>query len=150
MKKKYKLSKKREKQFQAAREEFRNMRDLLLLNHYTLTFSHKPPKGKDTAASIHVSETRNRAVVRMSDHFYTCSPEDRRHYVIHELLHIFLAQMDYGVADLQNTMTFATWNIFYTNFHRNIEKAIDALADVLTPLSFLEERARKEQNIEQK
>lgn len=137
------MNKKRRKQYKEARKEFEKMRSFLFLNHYTLTFRpNSKPGGKHTAADVSVSATRKVAVIRLGDDFYNASAEERRHYVLHELLHIHLTAMDYAVSDLKYQVTASVWDVFYRNFNRQLELAVDALADILTPISLqMEEKA---------
>lgn len=142
--------KSRNKNIEKAKSEFAHIRSMLYLNHYTLNFSKKKPNSADAAAEIHVSRTRAVASLRLGDAFFTATKFQRRHYVIHELLHIYFAELDYLYDTLRNYVPAVTWREFYENYNNRLERAVDGLADVLDPLSALADAEIKRQKKKQK
>lgn len=128
------MKKRRKAEFKAAKEYFVQLRGLLLLGHWRLDFSRMPPDDPDAAAHISVMETRNIATIRLGEGYYEGTPQQRRHYAVHELLHIHLARHDYAIGDFRRVLDDASWGMVYTNVQRHLELTVDGLADVLAPL----------------
>lgn len=140
------MNKSRKKEFREAQNEFTRMRFMLLLGKYSLHFSRKKPKSKNAAAVINVYRSRAIAAIKLADSYYNASPTARRHYIVHELLHIFLAEMDYQFGDLRNYLPPNMWEHVYGNYKQELERVVDGLADVIEPLSWLFEKEQECKN----
>lgn len=127
------MKKKRKAQFKAAKAYLTQLRPLLLLDHYKLIVEREPPDSPDAAAHIHVYETRNVAVIRLGEGYYAGTPTQRRHYAVHELLHIHLARLDYTTGDFKRVIDDVSWSAIYTNIARHLELTVDGITDVLAP-----------------
>jgi hypothetical protein len=127
------MKKRRKAEFKAAKAYFTELRPLLLLDHYLLIFDRTPPDDPECAAHVSVMETRNVATIRLGEGYYAGTARQRRHYAVHELLHIHLARHDYAVGDFKRVIDDTSWSLIYTNIARHLELTIDGLADVIAP-----------------
>lgn len=130
-----------EREFRAAREEFSDMQNRLFLQNYTLIFDRKKPKHKNVAATVFVSPTRSVARIAINDCYYDATPEDRRHYTIHELVHVILARLDYLISDLREQVSPQVYSVWYQSAHREIERITDAVTDIIAPYTLREDSA---------
>lgn len=128
------MKKARKRQFKAAIAYFERLRNAMLLGHWTLHFSREAPDNDEAAASIRAYEVRNVATVKLGEGWYAGSREARRHYAVHELLHLHLVRLDYTTGDFEHVTDEYAWRLLWRAYHRQMELTVDGLADVLAPL----------------
>lgn len=109
------------------------LQPLLGLQHWKLIVDDESPEGKDAAAHISCMETRHVANLSFSDDYFRSTPEQRRHYTTHELVHCLLAQLDYAAGDFEHACDELSWRHLYTTYRRQTELAVDDLAAVIAP-----------------
>lgn len=102
------------------------------LRDWTLNFPEEEPTDKKAAAAVATVYGRRIASVWFSPDFLDYPPEQQRHIVVHELLHIHLDPIR-TLADstLPAAIGVAGWAIFEPALRERVEHAVDAIADAL-------------------
>lgn len=102
---------------------------------WTLVLSHEPAADPDAGADIAVLFGRRHATIHLARDFATESPEDQRHYLTHELLHIHLDPCDSLLRQaLPDALGTTAWKILEEAQRERIEHAVDALAAAIAPM----------------
>jgi hypothetical protein len=92
------------------------------------------PCGPDDDADISITEGQKHAKMRVRSDFKDRTPEQQRHTMVHEIIHIHLAGMQDSAADLEQHVGSVVYNLFDKSFLRALEYAVDGLADAFAPL----------------
>lgn len=132
-------------------EYIAELRDLMGLGHFTVTFQAYPPAEQDevsTAAQIQIPDGKRDATIQVDPDFVDEPPEEQRETLVHELVHCHLADMGNMVyEDLKHPLGITAHAIFNDGFTRALEHATDAIAKAWAaqlPLPAPEHRAIKE------
>ncbi|MCL5292552.1 MAG: hypothetical protein M1548_08515 [Actinobacteria bacterium] len=114
----------------------RQIADLLHLKDWRIRIEVDEAEDFDGfMAVVHPIEGRKRARLILCKEWLELSPEDQRHSIVHELVHCHLAGAgDIVRLDLLKNMSQSSYDIFYGGFKRQIEYAVDGLADAVAPL----------------
>jgi len=87
---------------------------------------------KGTLAQVHPTFGRKHVEVRFCARFRALPPEEQRNTVVHELVHLHTAAMQSQVEkDLEQHLAQGTDRVFFDSFQRNLEYAVDGLANAL-------------------
>lgn len=68
----------------------RELADLLLLRDWEITLTRDAPINEDATAAVSVMDVENRASIYLSGRYWHQTAEERREYLVHELLHCHL------------------------------------------------------------
>jgi hypothetical protein len=128
----------------AVMEWTRSVANRIGLRDWTLHFDwdhdagHDLPEGHYAegceGASIQTIYGRRHAVLRLGDGFREYAPDKQRQYLVHELVHCHVNRLlDFVDTDLKGILGRPTWDLLSAAFERELEYAVDALADVLAP-----------------
>lgn len=100
------------------------LKERMRLNDWTLRLKleDKPRDGDN--AEIHSTHGRKLAVLLLSDAFLADKPEDQRHTIVHELVHMHF----FGLTDLMEAR-----GDMDSAARMLVELGVDAMADVLAP-----------------
>lgn len=118
--------------------------DRLALKDWTFHFDWNNPADElNAGAAIHIVEERKHAIVRFNSKFRDYSPNEQRHAVIHELIHVHLDPLktlfeNEVCAVLLSTsdQDFAkgATNVLSSIRDRTEERVVDSLADGIDSL----------------
>lgn len=101
------------------------------LGGWTLIFPPEPPSIDETGAMVDTTYGRRVAHIRFADEFPSFPPEEQRHMVIHELLHIHFAHELQTVQDLLGSMGREAQAVAGDAYRLGHEYGIDAIADAI-------------------
>lgn len=87
-----------------------------------------------SSASIGCTDGRKVAVMRVGRGCFAEPPEERRHTVVHELLHIHLWGVMVAANSVREPLGTAAYDVFWANLMNAIELAVDGIADGIAPL----------------
>lgn len=88
-----------------------------------------------SAASMSTVYGRKVAHLRVGPDWNTFSPEVKRHTLTHELIHLHWDEADNVIFfTVRKQLAPAAWEVVEGEFNRQMERAVDGLADVLAPL----------------
>lgn len=121
-------------QWQAVCQYIRDTADTLTLRDWTIIVQDLTPDADDAAASIKSTYGRRRAQMRLRRDWYNEMPEDIRHYVVHELLHLHHEGTDTVLHGLKPTLGTAIFEPVYEAYKWQMELATDAVAEAIAPL----------------
>lgn len=102
------------------------------LRDWDFEIMHEPPVA-DQVAEIRVHEARRYARLWFCAGFRRLPPEQQRHAVVHELVHPHLSEMHFVLLALRDDLGMLRFTPIHDNFNRAEEKAVDALASVISP-----------------
>ncbi|MCE5322134.1 hypothetical protein LLG46_02335 [bacterium] len=112
----------------------REVADKLRLRDWEFVLKDEPPEDEDVSAEIVPIEGRKRASIYLCTGFRELSPEEQRHTIVHELLHCHLeSATDIIRLDLweHRVLSQNAYDILIGGFRRQIEYAVDAIADAI-------------------
>ena len=106
----------------------------LRLVDWEVRVSDSPCDDTDDLASINPTYGQKRATIRFCEGFDGRSTEEQRKTIAHELIHChFWPMTEMAEADIEHFMSSGEREMFSRGFRRNMEYAVDALADALAP-----------------
>lgn len=83
-------------------------------------------------ASIYPTDGRKLAVIKVCDEFFTASPEDRLHALIHELTHLHHREVsDLIRLGMIKHLSQGTYDLLWESFRQSIEIMTDQIAYAL-------------------
>lgn len=89
----------------------------------------------DTVAAITPILGQRRAALTFGKEFFLCSPADQKQTLVHELCHLYLANLeDMATEALEAATDERTMKVFDAAFRCEAERVVDAMADVIAPL----------------
>lgn len=95
-------------------------------------FDVKGEPGDDAYARCEPVDGQRYAVLRFGSDFEKLEPERRRAVVVHELVHCHTASLQSQVeSDLAPHLGPSVDRMFFDSFRRNVEYAVDAVAEAL-------------------
>lgn len=110
----------------------REVADRMELRDWHLDLSHDPPAQDDAYASCEPIYGQHRTVLRFAHGFRDRDPEDQRHTVVHELVHLHLAALTSQVEhDASELLGSTADSVFWNGARRNLEYAVDGLAHAI-------------------
>lgn len=116
------------------REYTRDLADRLLLKDWEITLKRDTPARKDCYAAVHVMATENHAIIRLDDDFWHGTAEDRREWLVHELLHCHLDRPNQIVEQLADQWDENSACQFAREAHRKeTEVCVQRFARLLAP-----------------
>ena len=115
-------------------EYVRQIADLLELRDWRFRIQREPPEDGDCIASLQTIDGRKVAALRVRGDFWDQSGEESRHTITHELIHCHhAAAQDIIRLDTSKHLGQATYDVLHGAFSRQMEYAVDGLADALAP-----------------
>lgn len=110
----------------------RKVADAMGLRDWRLDVKGEPPEY--AYAQCRPTDGQRHAELRFGSDFEALEPERRRAIVVHELVHCHIAQLQWQVEkDLERHLGPSTDRVFFDSFRRNVEYAVDAIAEALAP-----------------
>jgi hypothetical protein len=107
--------------------------DQLGLRHWHVEVEHEAAAG-DALAEVRLAAERRRMRVRFAAYFDEADEEEQRLAVVHEALHAhhrdLFSTIEAGVRD---EMGGATFRLYVGAVRRDLERTVDALAEVVAP-----------------
>lgn len=106
------------------------------------------PDGAEATAEVRVTKNRLRASLYFAEDFFTDSPSDQRHVVVHELCHLPMDQVDSVVwdGDINLALGAAAFAVYGPVAKKASEQAVDRFATMLAqylPLPALDASRRR-------
>lgn len=118
--------------WEALKEYVTALRDMLGLRDWTIFASHEIPEEAEDCnaiASIHPTDGRRRAVLRLARDFREMSPEEQRSALVHELLHLHHRDAtDIIRLTLPKVLGGAAFDVLWEDFRQQIELITDNIA----------------------
>jgi len=110
----------------------RAMADEVGLRDWTFTIMREPAKGDDLGAEITVTYGRRHANVSVCRDWNSLPDHERRHIVVHELLHCFTnAPHMRTEVMLEDLVGAAVWPVVEASLRMDMEHVTDAIASAL-------------------
>jgi hypothetical protein len=92
------------------------------------------PADQGEQANVEVVYGRKLAKITLRETFRSEHPEDQRQIIVHELVHChFEPAVGQVRCDLEDHLSRQADRLFWEAFKRNIEYAVDALAEAIAP-----------------
>jgi hypothetical protein len=106
--------------------------DVVELRDWTIVIAHDPPADDDIYAHVAPTDGRKIATVRFCAGFRDLEPDKQRMVVVHELVHLHLAPLQFQCEDdLHPLWGKAVDTVFFASFRRNIEYAVDGITHAI-------------------
>lgn len=121
------------------------LQPLLMLHHWKIRVSEKPPENPNFWASCYRVPCQWSAWLYFADDIFEQQPEQQRETVVHELLHIVRAMEYVAVSEAYNGLdqTGRAWA--WERFDHEQEVTTDHLARVIAPFMPLPPEVAREQ-----
>lgn len=100
------------------------------LRDWTLSFPHEASED-GTLAEVDTTYGRKHATIRFCADWMTRPPEEQRHAVIHELLHVHFAQERQAVHDAFAVLTHDASSLAADAYRLGHEYGVDGVADAI-------------------
>jgi hypothetical protein len=123
-------------EFNRLKDYLRDIADRLGLRDWTLDMSYEPLQSDDDgAACVKCLYGRKRVEVRVARDWAKMDGEDKRHYIVHELIHPhFDASHSLFENELKKLVGESMATALEAQHRQHIEFGVDAMADALAPL----------------
>lgn len=108
----------------------RKTADLMDLRDWRIELNDDHPDD-DCGATVQVLENRRLAKVSVSEG--TETPENLRHYIVHELVHLHLWPIDQSTESIIGALGSTSYSVFSMSHRNAVEQAVDAVACVISP-----------------
>lgn len=118
-------------------QSFIEMIQLSLRLHMWNIYVAEETADDDCNASIHFTPGRRYATIRFAEDWDERSPEDKRHDVVHELLHVFHNDVDdnlWRFIDESGDLSDYVKSILLSQTRTDLERMVDSLTNVIAPL----------------
>jgi hypothetical protein len=113
----------------------RRLADMVGLCDWRFVVLEEAPADTDAVANVTPVAGRKYAEFRFRPDFFDDGPEERRATVLHELIHCHLAAISEQVrSDLLTHLGQATYDVFVAAFLRQLEYAVDGMAEAWAEL----------------
>ena len=106
----------------------RSLADDIGLKDWTIELKRDGPANSDAGASMITICGRRIVWIRLGFGFYSGTPEDQRHYVLHELLHVHLDDVDTAIWQAKEIIGSDTFTLMEKVVKDRLEFAIDTIA----------------------
>lgn len=117
----------------AVRRYIRLLADLLALQNWAIYLDRDPSEEDNNAETI-VGENRRLATMKLTRDWRHCPPEEQRHTLVHELIHLPVDRLSSVLeSDLDGFLSAGEQSIARNVFRREVEAVVDALADGVAP-----------------
>jgi hypothetical protein len=104
------------------------------LRDWSLRLHDDEPDDKDAQASVATVYGRKIAHVNLGHGFSMLDPEEQRHVIVHELLHVLMDPTWTLVNQaLPGQIGVSAWGVFEAAYRERMEHAVDAIAKALAP-----------------
>ncbi len=124
-----------EDQWQSLERYVRQVADGLRLRDWTVNVERDAPENPDAGGSVRIIYGRKLAYIRVCSDFASYTPQEQRHTVIHELIHIHLEPAcNIVLNDVREYLGRAADDLLWSGFKRSMEYGVDGLADAVAPL----------------
>lgn len=90
------------------------------------------PSEEDALAEIEVSENLWQAKIRVAHGFFKEKQDEQRDTIVHELIHVHTAGIERARDRMEKTLGDLAWPIFQASMENEVERAVDALAKVVS------------------
>ena len=123
----------------------RDLMDRMGLSRYHFDLSHKPPDGPSgqvgnaegvTAAHVYYAYGCLKCEFCFGDIFFEdYCPEEQRHAVVHEIVHVLQAGSAAHLDQLrqEDGISIAVWDIWWKTYHFISEREVDWIASLIAP-----------------
>lgn len=109
-----------------------HLAQLVELRDWKITLDPGPPPRPGVAGSIEPTFGRKCARMWLSPEWPKWTEEEKRHVIVHELLHCHLEHAKEQVrCDLENHLPNSADNIFWLSYKRSMEYGVDGIATAL-------------------
>jgi hypothetical protein len=123
----------------------RDIADRMALKDWTILLSDEPAD-EESEATTFLTNGRKVAKVYLSSKWEGRTPEEQRHTVVHEMVHPHLYPLtNMGEDDIEPLIGKAAHTLWQASFRRELEYAVDGLADAIAPLMPLPEPPKDKQ-----
>lgn len=113
----------------------RDLANRMGLRDWTIHLMHEPTDDADAWADVTPLEGRKHANIRLCRDWAGMSPADKRHALVHELIHCHLAPVQDAIRlDLVRPPGQTAYDLAFGGYRRTVEYAVDGLADAVGPL----------------
>lgn len=107
---------------------------MLGLRDWTVLVDEDPPADPAANADVRVDVRRRALALRVREDFHLLPEDEQRHSLAHELVHVHLELLAQRVMSLSDEFGRTAWNVFWSGYEQETERAVDALAGVIAPL----------------
>lgn len=122
------------KDHQALSGYIRLIADEIGLRDWSFKLLDEPPDNPDWLADVNCQQGRRFAFIRVRSDFRDSDLSDVRSTICHELVHCHLAPLQHQCDnDLDGLLGRAAAEVFSGGYRRNLEYAVDAIAEALAP-----------------
>jgi hypothetical protein len=111
----------------------RDCADTVGLRDWEFEIMHVPPIETVAYVKVDVHEHRRYAALWFCRNFRKLTPDFQRHCIVHELVHVHLAEMGFVFRSIQSDLGRIHFTALDHSYLRAEEKAVDAVAGVLAP-----------------
>ena len=108
--------------------------EMMEIKDWRVKLVDDPPDGEDAAASVKCIKGRRNATLRLCMDFFDYPSEDQRHYLIHELCHIFNDGLDKISETVMAGLSMSAYSQFEAAWIIALENHTDQLAYVIGEL----------------
>lgn len=123
------------KDFRRIGRYVRTCANTLMLHDWTIVLVHEAlPADDDAHACVECTYGRKHLAITLGYNFLKQSPEEQRHIIVHELLHVHFNDVELPLREGE-----AAWNLLgrpaaYVLFHQvrhAVERGVDGIADAV-------------------
>lgn len=111
----------------------RYLADQIGLKDWEIDLKRDHPDDANAAASMRAVVGRRKVCIRLGDGFYADTPENQRHYALHELLHVHLDDIDTAVWQASDIIGGDTFRLMEKVIKDRVEFAVDNIAAAIGP-----------------
>lgn len=105
---------------------------IMNLGQWKIELSETPCE-EDALAEIEVSDNLWQAKIRVAHGFFKEKPDEQRDTIVHELLHVHTAGIERSRDRMEKTLGELAWSVFQAAMDNEVERAVDAIAKIVSP-----------------
>lgn len=110
----------------------RTVANTLGLHDWTVNIQEEEPDDKEAYAAVSCVYGRRIASVWFAHGFENLEPEEQRHVIVHELLHVhFDRVLTQAQQALPGLLGVGAFTVYLEGLRENVEHGVDAVADAL-------------------
>ncbi len=106
----------------------------LRLADWRIRLAEEPPEDKDVDAEVWQAFKKRSTFIRVRAGWMDLSPDSQRDAIVHELLHLHLAEMNAVLDKLGGLLGQPAWDIVSEQYLVAEEVAVDTLAGAIAPM----------------
>ncbi len=109
--------------------------ELLEIREWRITLANDPPDNLDAAAEIKCTYGRKVASIKLCREFFSLAPDEQRHVIIHELIHVLTDGLDNVIENGVDTLIGKpAFTVLHEAWNVQLEYLTDHLAYVVEDL----------------